>query len=242
MRTRNPTIQVLLPSGQATDERARLFAGLEKFVNLGDSAADFERFAQLWPTFYPVEIRKGKPPMKPLGFIPELHLVVLGYRDYLRRVWISDPDVDALGLADILLGLQIQVAAHGSEPARRMRLRDLISPKFVIDSLVPQGGDQSLSSATVVASWRTGDFNYFPLTDFQRAFYQLFREKWRARTCAQCARYFIADKPPQHYCSTACYGKAKRSRSLSWWRTKGDARRRERVLRTRGRRPLKRRK
>lgn len=158
-----------------------------------------------------------------------------------RRVWISDPDVDALGLADILLGLQIQVAAHDSEPAGRTRLRDLISPKSVIDSLVPHGGDQSVVSPEVTASWKMGEFNYFPRTDFQRAFYLLFREKWRARTCAQCSRYFIADKPPQHYCSAACYGNTKRRRSLSWWRAKGDAKRRERTLKARGRRALGRR-
>jgi hypothetical protein len=232
MASHKATVQILLPFALAAKERARLFGGLESFANLGDSAKDYEKFALQWPTFYPVEIRKGGPLGKPMGLIPELHLVVLLYRDYLRRAWISDPEVDRLGLADILLGLQTEVAQPAPESAGWANRPKLLSLKPMIDSVAPHDSDQDAAPPKVVASWKWGEFNYYPLTDFQRAFYLLFREKWRARICAQCARYFIADKPPQRYCLPTCNGMAKRKQALNWWRTIGDARRRVRMRKT----------
>lgn len=236
------TIRILSPYSLAADERARLFAGLQEFANLGNSAEDFESFARQWPGFSPVVIRKGGLQGEPFGLIPALRPAVLRYRDLLRRVWRSDPDVDRLGLADMLLGLQIEEANPVPGPPRRGGLRKLVSLKSMIASLTPHDSDQRAVLPTVVASWKMGDFNYHPLNDFQMAFYLLFREKWRARTCAQCSRYFIADKSAQSYCSTACYGKARRGRSLRWWKAKGDAKRRERMLKARRRRALGRRK
>jgi hypothetical protein len=165
-----------------------------------------------------------------MGLVPDpnVHVLALAYRDYLRRVWISDPEVDALGLADILLGLQREPASHSADSGVKDSLRKLVSPKSLIRSLTPADSNQVPVSPKVTASWKTGDFNYYPLTDFQRAFYWLFRESWRARTCARCGAYFVAAKPPTLYCSTACYGEVKRKRSLDWWKREGSVRRTER--------------
>src|SRR5579859_6631262 len=114
MKERKPTVKVLLPNRLAPKERWHLWTGLEKFANLGDSFEDFTKFAKQWPTFWPIEIRKGGPLGEPMGLepSPEAHGRVLMYRDCLRRVWISDPEVDALGLADVLLGLQGEPASQ----------------------------------------------------------------------------------------------------------------------------------
>ena len=226
MSGRRPTVQVLFPNRLAPKEKWRLLSGLEKFVNLGSTQQDFAKYATQWPTFSPIAIRKGGPTGEPMGLTPDMHVLALKYRDYLRHVWVSDPKVDAIGLADILLGLKTQEARDPSDPAPA-KFDQRTSLGSQIKSFAPHGSDQFLASPTVTASWRFGDFCYCPLTDFQRAFYLLFRESWRARICAHCRAYFIADKPPKRYCSTACYGEAKRGRSLEWWRRKGAARRRK---------------
>lgn len=279
MKIQNATIHVSLPFGGAADERARLFEGLQRFANLGESEEDFGKFARQWPRFAPVEFRKGErsdePSGEPMGLTPEMHGIVLKYQGYLRRVWLSDPETDRRGLADLLLGLGMDlakpypqsstrleksrwpsslakligdpatcdadqsaalptdVAEPGPQSAMGVETAERQSLKQMIDSLTGHDSKQYAVYPKVVASWKLGEFNYSPLTDFQRAFYLLFREKWRARICAHCARYFIADKPPQRYCSTACHGKAKSKQALRWWRTKGDASRRERMRKNR---------
>lgn len=229
MTANKSSIQVFLANGLAAKEKSRLWEGLQKFANLGNSFEDFTRFAKQWPTFSPCEIRKGEPSSisMTLEVDPNFHVLVMTYRNYLRRVWISDPEVDAQGLADILLGLRVEPSCVDADFGARGGLSQLISIKSQISALTPQGSDQFAVFPEVIASWRYGDFTYDPLNDFQRAFYLLFRERWRARICEQCRAYFIADKPPTRYCSTRCYGEAKRKRSLIWWKRKGRARRKK---------------
>lgn len=229
MKAEKSTVQVLLPNRLAPKEKWRLWTGLEKLANLGDSFEDFTKFAKQWPTFSPIEIREGGSRGEPTGLVADtnMHILVLMFRGDLRRVWISDPEVDALGLADILLGLQME-PSHSAHSGAEKGFRKPLSRKSLIASLTPEGSNQVPVWPKVTASWKTGDFNYYPLTDFQRAFYWLFRESWRARTCARCGAYFIADKPPTLYCSTACYGEVKRERSRDWWKREGRVRRTER--------------
>ena len=240
MWTKHSIIQVLLPFGLASDERARLYSGLGQFVNLGDSADEFRKFRNLWPKFTPVEFRKGSRLGQSMHLTSDMHLLVIIFRDYMRRVWMSDPEADSRGFADILLGLQVEEANVPSESLGQLKPKGFLSLKSVIDSQVPYDGDQWHASPKVVTSWKFGDFNYFPLTDFQKAFYLLFRERWRAKICAQCSRYFIADKPAQRYCSTTCYGTARSKQALHWWRTKGDPRRKEQQLKKRRKKRSKR--
>jgi len=77
----------------------------------------------------------------------------------------------------------------------------------------------------VGAVWATGDFDYSPLNDFQLAMYMLFRESWRAKVCPRCSQYFVADKPAQMYCSSACANAAHRAQALNYWRAEGAAKR-----------------
>jgi hypothetical protein len=91
------------------------------------------------------------------------------------------------------------------------------------------GAESYFSLPTQVdPDWTSGTFRYEPNTNFRRALYALFRQSWRAKVCPQCKRYFIADKPPQRYCSTKCYGIAKRGRDLEFWRTMGSDLRKKR--------------
>lgn len=83
--------------------------------------------------------------------------------------------------------------------------------------------------AQMLPDWRSGDFNYYPNSDFQKAVYVLFRQSWRAKVCNGCGNYYIADKPPQLYCSLKCSNQATRDRNRGWWRLHGDAWRRDRA-------------
>jgi hypothetical protein len=80
----------------------------------------------------------------------------------------------------------------------------------------------------LIANWERGEFTYEPANDFQRAVYRLFRESWRARSCRQCGKLFVATKHPQMYCGTECSTIERRSRDVAYWKTKGAARRQKR--------------
>src|SRR5262249_12484866 len=92
-----------------------------------------------------------------------------------------------------------------------------------IRKIRPSGTDTS--RPRLFPKWTNGDLAYLPGNDFQRALYLLFRASWRAKICAKCSTYFVADKPAQLYCGTACSGGVKRERTLKWWRDKGAKRR-----------------
>jgi hypothetical protein len=73
--------------------------------------------------------------------------------------------------------------------------------------------------------WTSGKIEYVSRLDFQRATWFLFRETWRTKTCPNCSTYFLAQKPPQLYCSVSCSNAAHRASSLDWWKKKGSQRR-----------------
>jgi hypothetical protein len=89
--------------------------------------------------------------------------------------------------------------------------------------------DGEVSFHRISIDWSAGRFEYHPDTQFRLAFYLLFRQSWRAKRCPQCGRYFVADKPPQRYCSFRCYDAAKQQRDLNYWRTVGVRRRQQRL-------------
>jgi hypothetical protein len=76
---------------------------------------------------------------------------------------------------------------------------------------------------------KRSEWCFWPAGAFQQAVYLLWLERWRARVCPACSRFFVADKPAQRYCSTRCYGKAKARRSLDWYFKEGAKRRRKRM-------------
>jgi hypothetical protein len=212
------TIPVFTPSELATtEEKNRLFAGLEKFANLGDTFEDYQEFLVQWPTFLPASIKyieENNPEARPLNWsTPECHRFVLVYRGVLKRLWIKDQEALGTGLGSFILGIDNALGT----------------------GLVPYipGFDQAWSQLkacywrlqieppNLFAHWGSGAFLFNPLTDFQKAAYILFRESWRARVCPLCSGFFIAQRAPQIYCSPTCYGMTKRRRGHEWWNQNG---------------------
>ena len=57
--------------------------------------------------------------------------------------------------------------------------------------------------------------------EIQTAVYELMHERWRAKVCPMCGKYFVAMKSAQKLCSAACNGDSKRVRSLTYWNETG---------------------
>jgi hypothetical protein len=68
---------------------------------------------------------------------------------------------------------------------------------------------------------------------FQSGIYYLMQERWRARVCPQCRKYFVADKVARRYCSTDCYEERKRKESLDRYHRIEKERRQSRATQTR---------
>jgi hypothetical protein len=83
----------------------------------------------------------------------------------------------------------------------------------------------------IVFDWRRGQIVYQPRTEFQRAVYTLFRRSALARVCGNpdCpARYFVAKKATQRYCSEKCAEVFQKEWKRKWWAERGNEWRRGR--------------
>lgn len=220
------TIRVLNLNKRAAKESERLFQGLECFVNLGDSHAECQAFAAQWPSFWPVNFVKAGTD-EPLGFLldNDYRVLVRVFRDHLRRVWRFDSEALREQVAKILLGLARQSAVERHDSPQPAADSDYTFSLLRVGQAHP--GYQA-TWPVITTDWVRGDFSYAPLNDFQRAVYMLFRESWRARSCPECGRLFVAAKPAQLYCSVNCSIGARRKRDLALWRTKGASKRRKR--------------
>ena len=83
--------------------------------------------------------------------------------------------------------------------------------------------------------WRMGDFSLVPHNDFQRAFYLLFRQNWKARVCPRCNMFFVARKPKQIFCGTGCSAGNRLASKRKWWNRVGAKRRARQRQRVSGR-------
>ena len=153
---------------------------------------------------------KGEKDME--GWTPRLALL-LGLRPHVE--WMTREEAQALSednpgvefSAQQYLNMVLEAVGKKGEPPSGMKFR----------------------LARFIPDWQTGEFQYYPNTDFQRAVYLLFKQSWRAKVCIECGKYFIGDKPSQIYCSLTCNKDAKRQRNLAWWKLHGDAWRRARA-------------
>jgi hypothetical protein len=224
-----PTILGLLPNDLAPAERARLFGGLEAFVNGGDTPQDFNSLASQWPTFWPHDIDEGGNPNR-LNWSLSAHPLFLDYRDKLRKVWEGDPEARLSSVLAYLLGIvrinEFMSAEYVLDVDAAWFGRELDSTHRAWQSLL-QTHPEALQAPHSMAfpQWGLGNLRYLPRTDFEQALWLLCQENWRARVCGQCKRYFIADKAAQKYCSTRCYGQAKRGQRLEWWNSVGKIKR-----------------
>jgi len=202
----------------AFSESRRLFTGLERFVNTGDSIEAYWALRKGWPGFWPKELvdLQGNS----LAWHADCHDLFVVFREALRYVWIPLPDELKSGTLAFLFGIggvfHALTAGQPIFPAIPLGVNeawDKIKRNHSISS--------EITVHVVDPMWMAGNLVYLPSNDFQRALYQLFQESWRAKVCIKCATFFVANKPAQLYCGTACSGGAKRERTLKWWREKG---------------------
>jgi len=223
-QTKEATVLAFWPNRQAPETKELLFAGLEEFVNLGNSDQDFRTFADKYPNLWPFETQESEPQPRALRWITPARPVLLAFRDYLRKIWISDPEAHERAYLRVLLGLDVRFADQPEIQFWSFQRRELHEAWDLLRKVHPE---IFIGVRPVVNPvWGLASFSYAPENDFQRAVYQLFLENWRAKVCPRCSKYFIAQKAAQIYCSTKCGGGVKRERSLEWWRREGAARRR----------------
>jgi hypothetical protein len=219
-RSQKPAFLSLDVNRLAIAERKRLFRGLERFVNTDDSLAEYEALAKGWPGFWPHVLvdRQGNP----LAWHDDCHALFLVFRNALRYVWTPWPDELKRGTLAFLLGIggEFQTLEAGM-PVLVPTPQGLNEAWGKVQSHHPSVS--GTSRPLVHPRWMAGDLAYIPSNEFQTALYLLFQESWRAKVCAKCSTYFVASKPAQLYCGTACSGGVKRARTLKWWRAKGAA-------------------
>ena len=221
------TVRVIGLNPRASTDTQLLFAGLEAFANLGDSFEDYQTFTMAHPTFWPVEFRNKADKALGWGHSEEFHQLAITFRDSLRYVWQGKQYAHYGKVLKNLLGLEMgnSVEGHFERDADHV----YVALRHFVEIFVEKSHPgYKLALPEIAADWKRGEFSYQPVNDFQRAVYALWRESWRARTCLECGRMFIAAKPPQLYCSVACSTAARRKRDLALWRATGDARRRRR--------------
>src|SRR5262249_47987835 len=153
----------------------------------------------------------------------------LFYRRLLRAFWTRDPVVLRTGEAtSLLFGIKdysdLNDILSGEVSSSMDALDRALAPlRFAHPTLQLPTGLSGL--ACFWPNWTSGCVEYISHLDFQRAIWLLFSESWRAKICPKCSTYFLAQKPPQLYCSVGCSNAVHRASSLNWWREKGSAKR-----------------
>ena len=221
---------ILLAPKVREPERERLWTGLSRFVNCRDDLADFRALGRAFPRFWPVRIltwlrvsSRLDFELKYLDWHPACHGLFLFYRDTLRSVWRNDLAPENWGQAEFLLGLKKwEKDAIGNEyiiPGLRDAWREISN----YSQSRPDDGPQ------IVMFWKNGSFFIEPKNEFQQAFYLLFLDSWRARLCPRCGTYFVARRPKQKFCGTACSAGSRLASNRKWWARIGAKRRAERA-------------
>jgi ribosomal protein S27AE len=253
---RQGTVRALSANKRAPEDQELLVDALEKFVNLGDSLEDFQKYGIANPEFFPLAIgdlsgisdspfetpcyensiaRPGRAKdcwVKGITWEPACHEFVLAYRDACRALWLHSEDVDEhlallLGTNNLADSLPEKDSMHNVPELRFEKdEHDLIRGWLQIIRAHPDAS--VLSQTSLYPSWRGATFNYVPANDFQAAVYILFRANWKAKTCPRCGRYFVAGKQAQLYCSIQCHAAVKQARDRQFWKQKGNSLRKTR--------------
>ena len=221
----------------AATEKDRLFNHLEEFANLSPYLKEIKAFGARYGSFFPMEVYDERG--EDIAWQPSTLGLVDWFREMLQGVWRREKEVEGWWTPrlPLLLGLRPQDEWMTREEAQALSADnpevEFSNRVYLEEVMKVVGRSGEIPSgirfrlALLKPDWRSGEFHYFPRTDFQSAVYLLFRQSWRAKLCIGCGRYFIADKPPQLYCSTKCHGKVKRKRNLEWWNQEGSQRRKK---------------
>jgi hypothetical protein len=156
------------------------------------------------------------------------HKLFLFYRDMLRAVWSEEdagqwPDGER---EEFLLGLtQLnQDTCRKCKDSKKGELQYLLMPGLFgpWEEIVKQFPNVNVAGPVQIKMlWKLGDFFLLTVNDFQSAFYTLFRQNWRARVCRRCNAFFVARKPKQIFCGTACSAGNRLASKRKWWNRVG---------------------
>jgi hypothetical protein len=197
--------------GLAPSAQNKLLKSLEEFVNMGDQLSDLKHFRKRWPDFVTkADYDWAERDCRQESRSPWL----MERKQWLRELWKGGPlqDEHAHRLAMML----------GIESDSRSYSHSTIGIPTGLGSTFSEGGmELEPLRAAYLPRWTTGEFDYSPRNDFQRALYLLFKNSWRAKICPQCDSYFVANKVSQRYCSTDCSDKVQSELRLRWWRQHG---------------------
>jgi hypothetical protein len=157
---------------------------------------------------------------------------LLWYRNRLRDVWARN-DQHGYSLS-ILLGFECEAdniaKEHPGETPFEPVMRPMYIPGQPLNLLeqksygLPQGksvvtpGKPVIDGVSGAIRWEFG-------CDMQQAVYELMQDRWRAKVCPKCGRFFIALKTAQTFCSVPCSEDSRRERALTWWNETGSKRR-----------------
>jgi hypothetical protein len=194
----------------ANDE---LMRALTELANLRDDPEAFERFQARWPTL--AHVSDDADELHPIHetSLPLKFWLIYERREKLRDIWEGKPDY----LKEFLL-------PH--DPPEELRVTG-----FYIDKSSTKRQVGVIWDAPIDLDWRRGQIIYEPRTEFQRAIYALFRRSALAKVCANpdcLARYFVARKATQRYCSEKCAEVFQKVYKRKWWTEHGDEWRRGR--------------
>jgi hypothetical protein len=197
-----------LNSSRTTEKQTlaeRDVLAVTELANLRDEPEAFERFHERWPRL--ADLSDCPNDLHPVHDtpLPPKFWSIYERREKLRGIWESDEEN---ALREFLLP---------PDPPP-LELSDELRIGFIWDS-------------PIVFDWRRGEIIYQPRTDFQRAIYALFRKSIMARVCGNpdCpARYFVARKATQRYCSDICAEVFQKAWKKKWWAEHGDQWRRGR--------------
>ena len=249
----------------APAERERLWKGLERFVNCGDSEGDYQALGRAFPDIWPIDIshfpnqESIAPAIRSIGASETLdserddpkgisdeelasvhrtdslnwhrlcHPLFSFYRNTLRDLWSGKEEATWFGGGneEFLLGL----SDLNDETRKEVKqgsvglLANLLLPFKLYETwqgILSQFPTAFPEGRHVLGMlWSRGDFYLVPRNDFQRAFYLLFRQSWRARVCPRCKMFFVARRPKQTFCGTVCSAGSRLASKLKWWRKKG---------------------
>ena len=160
------------------------------------------------------------------------HRLFLFYRDTLKDIWNGKEETDWFcgGKEEFLLGLSDRneeawkIAKENSFP-----IPPSCIPFELFESWQEILGRFSTAWAEgrreIKVLWSYGDFAFVPGNDFERGFYLLFRQSWRARACPRCKMLFVARRPKQTFCGTVCSAGSRLASKRKWWRSVGAKRR-----------------
>lgn len=233
----------MIASNRLAKNKLEMYEALAAYANIGDTPEDWKRFRHMYPDFFPSTsgfrwagfeslsswmYASAEDWYKLLSNQPKFHHLLpplLWYRNRLRAVWARN-DQHGYNLA-VLLGFEREAKEiaikHPGETVYDGLYRPLIIPGQSTNPSKQES--EGLPQGKPVINGVRGELRWEFACNIQTAVYELMQERWRAKGCLECGRFFVALKTAQKLCSVRCSDETKRKRALAWWNEKGKKRR-----------------